>query len=98
MKTAAATGCTSTSHTFSPHPEEPRACAASRRMAAGRFVAILRDAAKRPLLRMRVALAARVSTPPIGAPEPPSFFSPGGFDGCMMTDPVAVHANSEADR
>jgi hypothetical protein len=32
--------------TFSPHPEEPRACAASRRMAAGRLWPILRDAAK----------------------------------------------------
>jgi hypothetical protein len=29
-------------HTFNRHPEEPRACAASRRIAACAFVAILR--------------------------------------------------------
>src|SRR3954452_21074623 len=39
-----------------PHPEEPRACASSRRMAPGCLWSILRDAAKRPLLRMRAAL------------------------------------------
>src|SRR3954452_10389518 len=41
-----------------PHPEEPRPCAASRRMRAA-YAAVIRDAAKRPLLRMRGVVVAR---------------------------------------
>ena len=48
-----------TRHTFSPHPEEPRAGAASRRMASERLWPILRDAANRPLLRMRAVLSSQ---------------------------------------
>src|ERR1700691_1016478 len=59
-----------------PHPEE-RALRASRRMATRVHAAILRDAAKRPLLRMRAEHDAEVFPPssfrgaPLGAGRNP---------------------------